>query len=296
MANKALRANSLLLLTAAIWGFAFVAQRAAVQYVGSFSINAIRFALGGLVILPFLAAGDSRRVAGGEQVTDPGLIRKGVLLTGVVLFGAVSLQQIGLETTSAGEAGFITGLYVVLVPVLDALRGDRPRRLQWISVAAAAIGLYFLSIDEGFRIQPGDATVFAGAVLWAVHVQLVGWLSRRMVPLRLALGQFAVCSALSAAAALLVEPSPFSGLADAAVPILYAGVLSVGVAYSLQVLAQKDADPTPAAVIMSLEAVFAALGGWLMLGEHLSSRGMAGAALMLAAMILAQWPEPNRTS
>lgn len=295
MTNKALRANLLLLLTAAIWGFAFVAQRSAVQYMGSFSINAVRFALGGLVLLPFLISGGPPRVEREGSGADRGKIRAGVILTGVVLFGAVSLQQIGLESTSAGTAGFITGLYVVLVPILDTLRGDRPHRLQWIGVTAAAIGLYFLSVDESMHVQPGDVMVFAGALLWAVHVQLVGWLSRRMAPLHLALGQFALCAALSAGAAWLFEPSPFSGLVEAAVPILYAGVLSVGVAYSLQVLAQKDADPTPAAVIMSLEAVFAAVGGRFLLGEFLSPRGTAGAALMLAAMILAQWPEPRRS-
>jgi len=292
MVPKTVRANLLLLLTAAIWGFAFVAQRAAVAFVGSFSINAVRFALGALVLAPFARIGSARRDAP-EQAALLTSNRTGVLLTGVVLFLAVTLQQQGLETTTAGKAGFITGLYVVLVPLMDALRGRPPRWLQGLSVVAAGTGLYLLTVTGGLNVQRGDVLVFLGAVLWAVHVQLVGWLSREVAPLHLALAQFIICALLSTGSALLLEAAPFSGLLQAAVPLLYAGVLSVGVAYSFQVLGQRDADPTPAAVIMSLEAVFAAVGGWLLLGERLTSRAMTGALLMLGAMLLAQLP-PRR--
>ncbi|MBN2554613.1 MAG: DMT family transporter [Anaerolineales bacterium] len=294
--SRTTRANLLLLLTAAIWGFAFVAQRVGAVWVGSFTLNAVRFGMGAAMLAPLVYYRlEQSGVRVKEELTPRGIL-PGVLATGVVLFGAVSLQQIGLETTTAGKAGFITGLYVVLVPLISTLRGERPGLRVVASVLLAAVGLYFLSISSAWRMEAGDALVFAGAFLWALHVQLVGWLSRRIEPLLLAVLQFMVCAVLSAGAALLVEPAPFSGLSAALVPILYAGFISVGVAYSLQAVAQREADPTPAALIMSLEAVFAALGGWMILGEMLSPRNLVGCGLMLAGMILSQLPSGENDS
>ena len=288
--SRTMRANLLLLLTAAIWGFAFVAQRVGAVWVGSFSLNAVRFGMGAGMLVPLIYHRLKQSGVTVSEELSPRAILPGVLATGVVLFGAVSLQQVGLETTTAGKAGFITGLYVVFVLLIGVMRGERPGLRAIASVLLAAVGLYLLSVSSNWRMEPGDALVFAGAILWAVHVQLVGWLSRRMEPLLLAVLQFMVCSILSAGAALLFEPAPFTGLSAALVPILYAGFISVGVAYSLQAVAQREADPTPAALIMSLEAVFAALGGWMILGEMLSLRNLVGCGLMLAGMILSQLP------
>lgn len=297
--TRALRANLLLLLTAAIWGFAFVAQRLGALSVGSFTLNAVRFMMGAAVLIPILMLQQGSLITTVRNQLTSATLRWGVMATGVVLFGAAALQQSGLESTTAGKAGFITGLYVVLVPLLSAARSrlflaGSGENLTWragLSVLLAAAGLYLLSVNESMRMAQGDLLVFGGAFLWAMHVQLVGWLSRRMDPLILSTLQFLVCSALSGIAALLFDAAPFSGLGMVLIPILYAGFLSVGVAYSLQAVAQRDADPTPAALVMSLEAVFAALGGWMILGEGLSPRNVLGCGLMLTGMVLAQLPE-----
>jgi drug/metabolite transporter (DMT)-like permease len=200
---------------------------------------------------------------------------------------------VAMVYTTAGNAGFITGLYVVLVPILGIALGHRTHAGTWIGAALAAVGLYFLSVVETFTIAPGDLLVLVGAFFWAGHVHLIGWLSPRQEPLKLAFLQNAVCAALSLLVSAAVETTAASGYLSAAIPILYGGVLSVGVAYTLQVVAQKQAKPSHAAIIMSLEAVFAALGGWVVLGETLTPRAMAGCGLMLGGMLVSQlWRVP----
>lgn len=283
MEARTLKSDLLLLLTAAIWGFAFVAQRVGMEHVGPFAFNGVRFALGSLSLLPLLLIRGG--TGAGRGWRDP--IRGG-LLAGLFLFAGASLQQVGLLYTTAGNAGFITGLYVVIVPFLGLWFRQRPHGGTWIGAVLAAFGLYLLSVTEGFTIAKGDFLELVGAFFWAAHVLVIGWLSPRMSAVKLAVVQFAACSALSLAVAFAFETVALEGIRSAAVPILYGGLCSVGVAYTLQVVAQKSAHPAHAAIFLSLEAVFAAFGGWLLLGEVLSGRGIFGCALMLGGMLLSQ--------
>ncbi len=290
MNTRILKSDGLLLLTATIWGFAFVAQRVGMDYVGPFTFNGIRFALGGFVLIPFIMKHSKR---GTSKAAPPvrsgaGQLFSGGCLAGVILFTGASLQQTGLVYTTAGNAGFITGLYVVIVPILGALFRLRANSGTWIGAFLAAVGLYFLSITNQFTIASGDLLVLAGAFFWAAHVLIIGWLSPRSDSLKLALTQFMVCSLLSLLTAAIFEEMAFHSVMQAAGPILYGGVLSVGVAYTLQVVAQRNAHPAHAAILLSLEAVFAAIGGWIMLGEQLTTRGLSGCGLMLAGMLISQ--------
>lgn len=277
------RSDLLLLLTSCIWGFAFVAQRAGMADVGPFLYNAVRFALGVLVLVPFVLAGRRRRR---EPPTGPGRGIVPGLAAGVVLFAGASLQQAGLVATTAGNAGFVTGLYVVLVPLLGALAGRRTPRRTWTAAVASAGGLALLTSAGTAAMAGGDLLVLAGAFFWALHILVVSRFAGRTGALDLAVRQFAVCSVLSLAAALATERIDPAGIVRAALPLAYGGFVSVGIAYTLQVVAQRHAHPAHAAVIMSLETVFAALGGALLLGERMTPRGAGGCAMMLGAMLL----------
>ena len=284
------KSDALLLTTAIIWGFAFVAQRAGMDYVGPFTFNGIRFAIGSLSLLPLVLMSREQRTATNKILPNPGLktILFGGAALGLALFSGASFQQIGLVYTTAGKAGFITGLYVIMVPVLGLFWKQQPKIGTWIGAILAAIGLYFLSVTEQFTIEMGDLLVLIGAIFWATHVLIVGWLSPRINPIKLAFSQYVACSILSLITASVVELITLSSIFEAAIPILYAGLLSVGIAYTLQVIAQRDAHPAHAAILLSLEAVFAAVGGWLILGEIISPRGLVGCGLMLAGMLLSQ--------
>jgi drug/metabolite transporter (DMT)-like permease len=290
MDTRTARADVLLLLTATIWGFAFVAQRVGMEYVGPFTFNGIRFALGSLSLVPLLFILD-RRPTQVRQLLAPvatATLLAGGGLAGLFLFAGASLQQVGLVYTTAGKAGFITGLYVVIVPIMGLALGQRTNSGTWLGALLAATGLYFLSLTAQFSIAWGDLLVLIGAFFWAAHVLLIGWLSPRMDALKLAITQFAACALLSLLTALTIETLTWEGLRQAAVPILYGGLASVGVAYTLQVVAQKDAPPAHAAILLSLESVFAALGGGLLLGEVLTARALGGCGLMLTGMLLSQ--------
>ena len=290
METRALKYDALLLLTSAIWGFAFVAQRVGMDYVGPFTFNGVRFALGSLVLLPLILRKKSHRDAPEDGRADARgkLLIFGGGLLGITVFTAASLQQVGLVYTTAGNAGFITGLYVVIVPILGLFWGQRPGAGTWIGAFLAAAGLYLLSITADFTISLGDFLELIGAFVWAVQILIIGWLSPKIDPIKLAFVEFSVCSFLSLVTAFLIEDIVLSALFQATIPILYGGVLSVGIAYTLQVVAQREAHPAHAAIIFSLESVFAALGGWLILNEVLSVRGLVGCALMLAGMLLSQ--------
>ena len=280
------KADALLVLAAVIWGCAFVAQRMGMEHVGPFTFNGVRFALGALVLVPF-SIKKSRRPGAASRKT----VLLGGLLAGCVLFTGASLQQIGLVYTTAGKAGFITGLYVIIVPILGLLWRQYPLAGEWMGAVLACVGLYLLSVTEGLSFAPGDLWVVMGAVAWSVHVLIIGWLSPKMNPVRLACIQFAVCSVFSCAVSLAFEHTTLEALWAAALPIAYGGFMSVGVAYTLQVVAQSTAPPTHAAIILSMEAPFAALAGWVILSEVLTLRPLVGCGLMLAGMMLAQlWP------
>ena len=288
MKNKELRSSILLLLTAAIWGFAFVAQRIGMDYLGPFTFNAIRFALGSISLVPviyFLGNGKKNRKQ--DKISRKRLIIYG-MIAGSVLFTGATLQQIGLKYTTAGNAGFITSLYIVIVPILGLFLRQRSNIYIWSGAIVAAVGLYFLSITSDFTIQFGDLLQLIGAFFWASHIIVIGYFVKDANPIKLSSVQFAMCSILSLVAALFTETIEIQGIVSAAVPILYGGLMSVGIAYTLQVVAQKDAKPSHAAIALSMEAVFAAIGGIILLGESMGIRGYFGAFLMLLGMLLSQ--------
>lgn len=285
------RANLLLLLTSVIWGFAFVAQRTGMESVGPFTFNGLRFAIGGLVLLPVVVWLDRQRETAGLSTgwVAPGrALWLGGLVAGLFLFGGATLQQMGLIYTTAGKAGFITGLYVVLVPVLGLAFGRKTPAGTWLGVVLAVVGLYFLTIQDGFRMEKGDLLVMLSAFVWAGHVLIVDRLAPQTDVIRLAFVQFMICAGLSLFAAALLETIRLEGIQSALPAILYAGIMSVGVGYTLQVVGQRHAQPAHAAIILSLEGVFAVLGGWLLLGEQLGPRGLLGCALMLAGILVSQ--------
>jgi drug/metabolite transporter (DMT)-like permease len=290
-----LKADLLLLVTATIWGFAFVAQRLGMEHMGPFTFNGIRFSLGALALLPLLIWQRQRKRKHNDLKCPIQKFGLPVLLTGITLFAGASLQQIGLVGTTAGKAGFITGLYVILVPLLALLWGRGTHPAHWAGALLAVAGLYLLSVTEGFTISPYDLVVLAGAFVWAGHVHLIARYARKVGAIRLSILQFAICGVLSGMIAILFEPIQPTGIIDGIFPILYGSFLSVGLAYTLQVVAQRTANPSHAVIIMSLEGAFAALGGFLILGEFLTRRDLAGCALMLGGMLISQFfGKPHR--
>jgi drug/metabolite transporter (DMT)-like permease len=295
--NKRLRANMLLLLTAAIWGFAFVSQRIGSQYVGTFTFNGIRFALGSISLIPLIVYFDKkkkieRNINNSNVKVDTNVAAKKIILSGVlvgtILYAGSSIQQTGLIYTTAGKASFITGLYVVIVPIIGVFLKHKIGKSSWIGVGLAVAGLYLLSINENFGISYGDFLEIIGSLFWAVHILSIDHFSKIVDPLKLSCIQFATCSLLSLITAIAFENITIAGISGALIPILYGGLLSAGVAYTLQVVAQKNAKPSHAAIILSMESVFGALGGMLILGEVMSMRGYAGCALILGGIVLSQ--------
>ncbi len=293
MTNPILRADLLMLITAAIWGFAFAAQRLGMDHIGPFLFTGLRFSLGALALLPLLWLRSRRQH---RPIVPTSALRGGVLL-GLVLSLGINLQQVGLLFTSVTHAGFITGLYVIMVPLLGLLIGQRTPAGTWLGALLAVVGMALLSLDGELRIVSGDCLQLLGAVVWGVHVLLIGALVRHHDPLPLAFLQFATCAVISLVLALALEQPSAQAIVDAAPALLYAGVIAVAVGYTLQMVAQRDALASHAAVILSLEAVFAAAAGALLLDESLTLRGYAGCALMLAGMLAAQlWVRPQERS
>jgi drug/metabolite transporter (DMT)-like permease len=288
------RNDLMLLVAAAIWGFAFVAQRKGMEHVGPMLYNACRFALGAFSLLPLLLINikqcdelSSSSPVIRERVGFKGILSGGIFC-GLALFVASGFQQWGMVYTTAGKAGFITGLYVVLVPIINYFWGRKIGKGTWAGAIMAVIGLYFLSIKEDFSINLGDMLVLASAFFWAIHITVIGIFSSRVGPIMLAFLQFAVASFLSLLVALPLEEITLSGIHGAMWPIMYGGFMSAGVAFTIQVIVQEKANPAHAAIIMSLETFFAALGGWLLLGEHLGMRDIFGCILMLSGMLISQ--------
>lgn len=290
MQKNLLRSDVILLSTAIIWGFAFVAQRVGMNYVGPFLFNGIRFALGCLVLIPFILKNGFSNGGGIRQREAPDMktLVPGGALAGLTLFGGSSLQQVGIVYTTAGKAGFVTGLYVVIVPLLALIWKQHTNKGTWAGVILAASGLYFLSITEQLTIDFGDFLVLLGAFCFAAHVLVIGWLSPKMDSIRLAFIQYAAVSLISLIIAFVVEDVSLNGILQAAVPIFYGGVMSVGIAYTLQIIGQRTAHPAHASILLSLEAVFAAFGGWLILSEVMTFRQLSGCALMLSGMLISQ--------
>ncbi len=289
MQTKTLKSDSLLLLAAFFWGTTFVAQRRGMEYVGPMTYNAVRFAMGALTVLPVILI--SRRTGGSDRAaSNRRLLLWGGALAGLALFGGAAMQQMGLVYTAAGKASFITSLYVVLVPIAGLFLGHRCGLSAWVGAALAVVGLYLLSAAESLAISRGDLFVLIGAFFWTAHVLLIDYLAKRANPLHIACLQFAVCSFLSLLPAIAFERVALSSILQAAGPILYAGVFSAGVAFTLQVVCQRTSPPSHAAILMSLETVFAALAGYLVLGERFTPRDLVGCALMFTGLMVVQLP------
>jgi drug/metabolite transporter (DMT)-like permease len=290
MRSQALRADILMLITAAIWGAAFVAQRLGMDAIGPFLYTGLRFTLGALILLPLLLVLPKPAV---KQPLNRGLLLGGLLM-GLALTVGINLQQVGLLFTSVTNSGFITGLYVIIVPLLGLFIGHRTGLGTWMGACLAVLGMFLLSVGEGFQVASGDWLQLAGACVWGVHVLLVGFFASRYDPIRLAVLQFAVCAVFSLILALVFEEINLRAILQAGPAILYGGVIAVAIGYTLQVVAQRHAIASHAAIILSLEAVFAAIAGALLLDESLHARGYIGCALMFAGMLIAQlWPQKH---
>ena len=273
-----------LLCVSVIWGLSFTAQKEGMRFIGPMLFNGIRFFLGALALLPVLLL---RRKPAQKTGFWP-------LLAGLALFVGAGLQQIGIVHTTAGNAGFITGLYIVLVPVLGIFLGQKIPLLSWFALLLSVPGLFLLSVGDGLRIGTGDLLVLASALFWAIHVLIIGHSANRYDTIRIAVLQYGVCAVLSIIAAFLTEEIHAPAVLSAAPAIFYGGIVSVGVAYTLQIVGQKHAHPAHAAIILALEGLFAALGGYLFLREMLSPRQFAGAALMLGAVLISQFGQIRR--
>jgi len=279
-----------------IWGFAFVAQRTGMEFVGPFTFNAARFTLGGISLIPLLLINKKRKFKNENllPLSSNKILFKGGIIAGIVLFFGASLQQGGMVYTTAGKAGFITGLYIILVPILGIMFKQKTSSAIWLGAVIALAGLYLLSVKENLSIGLGDLLVLASAFFWGFHVLVISRFSTKTDPIQLAFFQFMLVAFFSLIASIIAESTTLQNLIDASVPILYAGVVSVGIAYTLQVVAQQEVHPSHAAIIMSLEAVFALIGGWILLNESVPLRGLIGGGLMLLGMIVSQLKLSNK--
>ena len=278
-------ANSLLLITAVIWGLGFVAQVLGMNYLSPFAFIGARFLLGAASLMPLVVFFYYRNWLLQSSLRT---VLIGSLVLGVILFAAGSLQQVGIVYSNASNAGFITGLYMVLVPLIGLAFRHRPGLNAWLGTVLALVGLFLLSVKADFSMGYGDSLLLIGAVGWALHILAIDHFAARAAPLLLALGQFIVCGVLAVGVSVVWETTTWDQMRAATNVLIYAGVITVGVAYTLQVIAQERADPTHAAIILSLEAVFGALGGYLFLQEQLTSRELWGCTLMLAGMLVSQ--------
>ena len=283
---KKIKSTFLLFLTAIIWGFAFVAQRVGAEYVGAFTFNGIRFILGALSLIPVILIFEREKF--NKEKFKKTLLSG--LLAGVVLFIASTLQQYGIEITqSAGKAGFLTGLYIVLVPLIRFVMGKKTNILTFFGAIFAVIGLFFLCMTgDEISFGTGDIVLIIGAFFWAGHILVVDKFVNDISPLKFSMTQFLICGLFSIIGALLTENMELSAIQSAGIPILYGGLMSVGIAYTCQILGQKDADPTFASIIFSTESVFSAIGGAIILHEIMSGRGYIGCVLIFIGIILSQ--------
>ncbi|MDY3941107.1 MAG: DMT family transporter [Eubacteriales bacterium] len=290
-----------LLLTAVVWGFAFVAQTVGSDHVGAFLFNGIRFALGGISLLPVIALFEKKNP---DPASHKQLMRTTVtagIVCGILLCSASTLQQYGIELfqragfpDSSGRAGFLTALYMVLVPLFNLFTGKKAGLFTWIGVGFAAIGLFLVSVSSAFTISPEDLVVLGCAVLFAAHILVIDRFGDGLYSLRFSMIQFFVCAVVSFIAwgisivTGLHTAESFSDLKAALVPILYGGFMSVGVAYTCQVLGQKRADPAVASVLLSMESMFSVIGGALILHERMTARGYIGCVLIFLGVLCTQ--------
>ena len=296
-----LRNTLLLVLTALVWGCAFVAQSVGAEHVGAFTFLACRSWLAGVTLLPVIALLRARQRRPESAAESPAPQSRRALLTGGIacgcfLFLASSAQQIGVASTTTAKAGFITAMYVIIVPILSLVLGRRVGKKIWLCVAMSVAGLYLLCIAGSLSLSRGDAMVLLCALLFAGHIMTVDHFSPKMDGVQLSCIQFFTTAILATVCMFLFEHPTAAALQSALLPILYAGILSSGVGYTLQIVAQKGLNPTIASMAMSLESVFSALAGWVILGQGLTAREFSGCTLMFAAIILAQLPDRKRSA
>lgn len=285
-----LKNASLLALTAFIWGTAFVAQSVGMEYIGPFTFNGVRSIIGAITLVPCILI----QKKSGRKIIEEGSSGKdliaGGLLCGALLFVASSLQQIGIKYTSAGKAGFITSCYIVIVPLIGIFMKKTSGWKTWAAVVLALAGLYCLCITDGFTVGKGDIFIFLCAMAFSAHILVIDYFSPRVNGIVLSCIQFLVCGVASIPCMFVFETPDMAAIISAWMPVLYAGVLSCGVAYTLQIIGQRNVNPTIASLILSLESCFSVLAGWVILHEKLSMKESLGCVLMFTAIILAQLP------
>lgn len=289
MNKNTLRQSMLLLMAATIWGFAFVAQSVGMDYVEPYTFIAARNVIALAVLLPWIVVTDNQ-----HRKKDNKSLLIGGICCGICLFAASALQQIGIKYTTVGKAGFITAMYLVLVPVFGIFLKKKTGVKVWIAVGLASLGLYLLCITKGdFRLQKGDIYILGCAAVFALHILFVDHFSPLVDGVKLSCVQFATNAVLGTVLMLLLEKPELSDVCAAWLPIVYAGALSSGVGYTFQIIGQRGMNPTAASLILSLESVISVLAGWLLLHQTLSVRELAGCALAFAAIILVQLPSKS---
>lgn len=291
----------MLLLTAFIWGVAFVAQSVGMDYVGPFTFNAARFLIGALFLIPCIGFLDrlkkKEEKKNPEDTPAPGSKKTliiGGICCGIAITVASMLQQKGISMTTVGKAGFITALYIVFVPILGIFFKRKPRLILWVSVLLALAGLYFLCMTDSLSFSAGDTLVLLAAFAFSIHILVIDHFAPLADGVRMSCIQFLVAGLICTVPALLFEHPTFAALTAAWAPVLYAGILSCGVAYTLQIVAQKNYDPTIASLILSLESVFSVLAGWIILHQALSPKEIFGCMLVFIAILLVQLPERKK--
>ena len=293
MRTNQIKSSLLLLLTAAIWGVAFVAQSVGMDYIGPFTFNAIRSMIGGLALIPCIFLMNRGKPKEEPSPKNRKALWIGGACCGVALAVASSLQQVGIQYTSVGKAGFITALYIVIVPLLGLFFKKRPSVLVWAAVAIAVAGMYLLCMTNGFSIGKGDLLMMTCAICFSIHILVIDYFSPRVDGVKMSWIQFLLCGVLCAVPMLLWERPALSQILAAWMPLLYAGVLSCGVGYTLQIVGQRNLDPPVASLILSLESVISVLAGWAILGQKLTVRELIGCVLVFCAILLAQLPQKS---
>lgn len=295
--KQQIKSSLILLLTATIWGVAFVAQSVGMEYIGPFTFNAIRCVLGGLVLIPVILVLKKKKETGAEnqEKEDKKTLWAGGIACGVILCIASNLQQFGIMEASVGKSGFFTALYIVMIPVIGIFIGKRPGIKLWFCVALAVVGMYLLCMKDGsFTIERADIMLLLCAPAFSFHILVVDYFSPKVDGVKMSCIQFFVCGVLSAVGMLFTETPDISNIQAAWLPLLYAGLLSCGVGYTLQIVGQKGINPVIASLIMSLESVISALAGWVILGQVLSPKEILGCVLMFVAIIITQIPIGNK--
>ena len=294
MKNKTI-GGVMLIIATLIWGTALVAQRLGTNHVGPFTFNAARFLVGALALLPFIFMTDYHKnrlqTSDNRFKMKDSLLIKGGIICGCIVFVTASLQQTGISYTTVGKAGFITSLYIVIVPLLELFIGRRIRLQVLGCIFLAAIGIYLLCINEQFTLGFGDTLVLICAFSTAIHILTIDFYSSKVDCVKLSCLQFLVCGIFSSAAAFIFEKPELQSIVNASAPIIYTGILSCGIAYTLQTLGQKYVPPVATSLILSFESVFSVLSGWIMLGETLSFKEILGCILMFIAIIASQATE-----